>query len=208
MDPNSSVDLTATGAPQVQLVGFDLLSPLLERIFGTGPLADGAAGVLGFLEVLWSVYAVLAYLVAGLCLYLYVYASIRKGQLEALQEEMIAKSEELYDEKFRTGPKNNRLGDVMAHIATDNPNDWKLAIIEADIILDDTLKRAGFVGTSLGERLRSIGPAQLASLDDAWQAHKVRNQIAHGGADFVLTKRLAEDTIKQYRRVFEELGVQ
>lgn len=189
------------------LVGFDYLSPLIERILGTGPLADGVAGIFGFLETLWSVYAVLAYLIAGLCLYLYVYASIRKGQLEELQEEMIAKAEELYDEKYRTGPKHDRLGDVMTHIATDNPNDWKLAIIEADIILDDTLKRAGFVGASLGERLRSINPAQLQSLDDAWQAHKVRNQIAHGGADFVLTKRLAEDTIKQYRRVFDELGV-
>ncbi len=207
MDPESSIDLTATGAPQVPIVGYDSLSPLLERVLGSGPLADGVAGVLSFLEVLWSVYAVLAYLVAGLCLYLYVYASIRKGQLEELQEELIAKAEELYDEQYRTGPKNNRLGDVMTHIATDNPNDWKLAIIEADIILDDLLKRAGFVGTSLGERLRSIGPAQLQSLDDAWQAHKVRNQIAHGGADFILTKRLAEDTIKQYRRVFDELGV-
>ncbi len=207
MDPNSSIDLTATGAPQMQLIGFDYLSPLVEWVLGSGPFADGVAGILGFLETLWSIYAILAYLVAGICLYLYVYASIRKGQLEALQEELIAKAEELYDEQYRTGRKNNRLGDVMTHIATDNPNDWKLAIIEADIILDDTLKRAGFVGASLGERLRSIGPAQLASLDDAWQAHKVRNQIAHGGADFVLTKRLAEDTIKQYRRVFDELGV-
>jgi len=93
------------------------------------------------------------------------------------------------------------------HIASDNPNDWKLAIIEADILLDQTLKAKGFVGISLGERLRSISPAQLQSLDDAWQAHKVRNQIAHAGADFVLTRRLAEETIKQYRRVFAELGI-
>jgi len=95
----------------------------------------------------------------------------------------------------------------MTHTASDNPNDWKLAIIEADIILDEALKKAGFGGGSLGERLRSISPAQLPSLDDAWQAHKVRNQIAHGGADFILTKRLAEDTIKQYRRVFTDLGI-
>jgi len=208
MDPNAStIDLTATGAPSVPVVGFDLLSPLIEWLFGTGLFADGVAGMVGILETLWSVYAVLAYLAAGVCLYLYVYASIRKGQLEALQEEMIVKAEEMYDEQYRTGPRNNRLGDVLAHIATDNPNDWKLAIIEADIILDDNLKRVGYAGTSLGERLRSISPAQLTSLDDAWQAHKVRNQIAHSGADFVLTKRLAEDTIKQYRRVFDELGV-
>ncbi len=208
MDPHTStIDLTATGAPSVPVVGFDLLSPLIEWLFSTGPLAGGVASIAGILEMLWSIYAVLAYIAAGVCLYLYVYASIRKGQLEELQDEIIAKSEEMYDEQYRTGSRNNRLSDVLAHIATDNPNDWKLAIIEADIILDDNLKRAGFAGASLGERLRSISPVQLASLDDAWQAHKVRNQIAHSGADFVLTKRLAEDTIKQYRRVFDELGV-
>jgi len=207
MDDLSGIVLTATGTPVVPVVGYDLLTPFFEWLFGVGPLADGIAGILGFLEVLWSVYAVIAYLVAGLCLSLYVYASVRKGQLEELQEELIAKAEELYDEQYRRSPRHDRLNDVLTHIATDNPNDWKLAIIEADIILDDTLKRAGFTGASLGERLRAITPSQLASLDDAWQAHKVRNQVAHGGADFVLTKRLAEDTIKQYRRVFEELGV-
>ena len=96
---------------------------------------------------------------------------------------------------------------MIEHSTSDNPTDWKLAIIEADIILDEILKEAGYGGASLGERLRSISPTQLESLDDAWQAHKVRNQIAHGGADFILTQRLAQDTIKQYRRVFYELGL-
>jgi hypothetical protein len=108
---------------------------------------------------------------------------------------------------FETVLKNSRFDDIKKHIVSDNPNDWKLAIIEADIVLDEALKKSGYAGISLGERLKSISPSHLKSLDDAWQAHKVRNQIAHGGADFVLTRRLAEDTIKQYRRVFTELGV-
>lgn len=209
MDSTTTADpsFTASTGDSIGLVGYDILSPMIDWLFGSGPLSEGVSGVFGVLSLLWSVYAVLAYLFAAVCLYLYVYASIRKGQLEELQDELVAHSEQLYDEQYRTGPKNDRLADVIAHIATDNPNDWKLAIIEADIILDDSLKRAGYAGTSLGERLRSISPAQLQSLDDAWQAHKVRNLVAHGSDDFVLTHRLAEDTIKQYRRVFEELGV-
>jgi hypothetical protein len=139
---------------------------------------------------------------------LYVYAATRKRQLDNLRLKSILERERIYDEQFRSGPKNDRLNDMTNHIDSDNPNDWKLAIIEADILLDQTLKAKGFVGISLGERLRSISPAQLQSLDDAWQAHKVRNQIAHAGADFVLTRRLAEETIKQYRRVFAELGIE
>jgi hypothetical protein len=88
-----------------------------------------------------------------------------------------------------------------------NPNDWKLAIIEADIILDDILKKQGYAGNSLGERLKSIAPSQLESLQDAWEAHKVRNNIAHQGADFILTQRLAQETITKYQRVFTEFGV-
>jgi hypothetical protein len=206
MDPASDVTLTAT-TTAVPTVGYDLLTPLISTLFGQGTLETLLPTTIAVVSTLWTVYVVLAYLVAGGLLWLYVYASIRKGQLEELQDEMIAEAERLYNERYRTGPRHDRLADVMTHIATDNPNDWKLAIIEADIILDDALKRAGYAGASLGERLRALTTAQLASLDDAWQAHKVRNQVAHGGADFVLTKRLAEDTIKLYRRVFDELGV-
>jgi len=206
MSPAPIITGTATYATVTQpLVGYDLLTPLLNAIGGSG--SDFVATVLSALGALWTAYAILAYVLSAVFVALYVYATVRKSQLEELQEEIVKKSEEMYDEYYRTGPKNERLSDVLTHITSDNPNDWKLAIIEADIILDDSLKKAGYGGQSLGERLRSIAPHQLQSLDDAWVAHKVRNQIAHGGADFVLTKRLAEDTIKQYRRVFEELGV-
>lgn len=205
--PRSPHLVSAAAEEGLPLIGYDALSPFIEWLIGSGPLADGVAPVFNFLSVLWTGYAIFAYAISALLLYLYVYATVRKGQLEELQAEMVTKSEELYDQQYRSGPKNDRLADILVHITSDNPNDWKLAIIEADIILEDTLKRAGYTGASLGERLRSISPSGLQSLDDAWQAHKIRNQIAHGGVDFVLTKRLAEDTIKQYRRVFDELGV-
>ncbi len=163
--------------------------------------------VLHWLDIIWSTYALVAYLACIFMLILYVYAATRYKQLLELREEMVAERERIYDERFRSGPKNDRLKDVETHITSDHPNDWKLAIIEADIILDEALKKAGYAGASLGDRLKSISPSQLNSLDAAWQAHKVRNQIAHGGEDFVLTKRLAEDTIKQYRMVFGDLGV-
>ena len=140
-------------------------------------------------------------------LVLYVYASTGKKQLEDLDNEARLRREKIYQEHFKGMPKNSRIQDMLDHIASDSPSDWKLAIIEAGFILDEILKDAGYGGTSLGERLKSISPEQLRSLDDAWQAHKVRNQIAHGGADFILTQRLAQDTIKQYRRVFHEMGV-
>jgi len=41
-------------------------------------------------------------------------------------------------------------------------------------------------------------------LEDAWDAHKVRNRIAHEGSDFLLTEHLARKTIGQFKNVFTE----
>lgn len=163
--------------------------------------------LLTFFGYLWNIYVVLAYLASIIMLVLYVYATMRWNHYLELQAQELRDLEALYDEYYRGVHKNSRLQQVFQHIDSDNPNDWKLAIIEADIVLDEALKQRGYAGSSLGERLRSISPSQLSTLDDAWEAHKVRNNIAHGGADFVLTKRLAEETINRYRRVFGEFGI-
>ncbi len=187
----------------VNPVAFDLITPLTGLFSSSGSFG----GVMDFLSSAWTVYAIFAYLVVIGMMFLYVYASTGYKQLFLLQLNNVRQRERIYDEHFRSGPKNSRFADIQKHIGSDNPNDWKLAIIEADIILDEALKKMGYGGTSLGERLRSISPNQLSTLDIAWQAHKIRNQIAHGGADFVLTHKMAEDTIKHYRQVFTELGV-
>jgi hypothetical protein len=212
MDPSAYPTIITNPAPTNATapvpVGYDLLTPLLSWLFGGG-LGElfNLDSLTGFFGSLWSFYAILAYIASALFVYLYIYASIHKAQLKAGQDQLIKDAERIYDEQFRGGPRNDRLHDVYEHIASENPNDWKLAIIEADIILDEALKRAGYVNGSLGERLRELSPAQLHSIEDAWQAHKVRNEIAHAGADFVLTKRIADDTIRRYRLTLEELGV-
>lgn len=163
--------------------------------------------ILAFLNVIWSIYTIIAYILCIIMLVLYVYASIQKNTYTEMLTQILRDMEQLYDEQFRGGGKHSRLGDVLKHAESENPNDWKLAIIEADIVLDETLKQRGYAGASLGERLKSVSPSQLASLNDAWEAHKVRNRIAHEGADFVLTKRIAQETIGRYQRVFGEFGI-
>lgn len=185
--------------------GFDVITPLSDLISQSGFFSFDS--IASFINSVWLAYVIFAYILSILFLVIYVYGSIGKKQIEDLENELRERKERLYQEHFNSAPKNKRVEDMLEHSNSDNPTDWKLAIIEADIILDELLKEAGYGGISLGERLRSISPTQLESLDDAWQAHKVRNQIAHGGADFILTQRLAQDTIKQYRRVFYELGL-
>lgn len=192
-----------------EVVGYDLLTPLLRAIFGGDGLLGGLSqdAVFNFLNGLWSVYVVLAYIVSFIFLALYIYATIQAEKLNDIEHDLVSAGEEAYAMKMTGGIKSNKFAELQAHLDSDNPNDWKLAIIEADIILDDTLKRQGYAGPTLGDRLKSISPSTMHSIDDAWQAHKVRNQIAHAGSDFVLTQKLARETIMQYERVFTELGI-
>ncbi len=204
---NDTITSTTT---HIQTVGYDILTPLLQALFGGGGVAGGlmSPGFLHFLGSLWTVFVILSFTVSFIMLALYIYAAIETEKLEEHEHEHLAAEEEAYIMSQNGHAKSNRFADLQTHIASDNPNDWKLAIIEADIILDDVLKRQGYAGATLGERLKSISPSALQSLDDAWQAHKVRNNIAHAGADFVLTHKIARETVQQYERVLTELGVE
>lgn len=107
---------------------------------------------------------------------------------------------------FETGleEKNRAWEEVLSHLNSDNQANWKLAIIEADKMLDEALSALGYVGMSVGDKLKAIPPGFLSTIDEAWTAHKVRNQIAHE-PNFDLSEREAKAAINQYERVFREL---
>lgn len=104
-------------------------------------------------------------------------------------------------------PQQERWKRVVELASSGNPGDWRRAILEADIMLAAVLAEAGYEAASVGEQLKMANPFQMTTLDLAWKAHKVRNQVAHGGESYALTERDTRAAIDQYRRVFEEFGV-
>jgi hypothetical protein len=123
------------------------------------------------------------------------------------------KEAEVYDTKveqaFETADSGDtvmahRWENALTHIESPNPNDWKQAILEADIILDDLLTKMGYRGESVGEKLKRVEPGDMKSLREAWDAHMVRNRIAHDGSAYALTQHEAKQVIHLYRKVFEE----
>ena len=95
--------------------------------------------------------------------------------------------------------------DVERHFFAGDENDLKIAIIEADKALDNALRNAGITGATLGDRLKRLKPNQLPNLDNVWQAHKLRNQIAHD-AEMSLKRDAAERALTIYRAALETLG--
>lgn len=96
---------------------------------------------------------------------------------------------------------------VLDHVNSESPAEWKLAILEADNILDEVLEAEGYVGETLADKLKTMSRTKIASYDDIWEAHKLRNQIAHGGAiDMDLSKKTARDAVAKFGNAFKELG--
>ncbi|MGC9605219.1 MAG: hypothetical protein ABSF56_00455 [Minisyncoccia bacterium] len=127
---------------------------------------------------------------------------IRKKEAEKHDLKVEPAFEEVKGEGDRE--LSTRWEKATALLNSENQNDWKQAILEADTMLDDILKGLGYQGDGVGEKLKRVQPGEFKSIDSAWEAHKVRNQIAHDGSAFELTHHEANEAIQHYRKVFEE----
>jgi hypothetical protein len=94
---------------------------------------------------------------------------------------------------------------IESHFYRGNENDLKVAVIDADKLLDEALREAGVRGSTPGDRLKNVKPGQLPDLDGVWQAHKLRNQIAHE-PNFKIKRDLAERAINVYADALRSLG--
>lgn len=93
---------------------------------------------------------------------------------------------------------------LLAHLDAPQEAQWKVAVMEADKLVDDALARAGFAGATFGDRLSNIQPGTLLALDGVWWAHKIRNRLAHE-MDYFLRYTEARQAIAYYEAALSEL---
>ena len=155
-----------------------------------------------FLNI-FSFLKMIATIIAMIALVIIVYSFIRISELSAAESKKLGLALNWSSERRQ---KNERWERVEQYMSSLNVSDWKIAILEADNILDDVVERMGYKGDNLGERMKNIEASDFPYLEEAWQAHKMRNNIAHKGTDYELTRSEAEQTINIYHRVFKELG--
>lgn len=100
--------------------------------------------------------------------------------------------------------KNTRWQTILDNIESEDPGRWKLAILDADVLLDELTIQQGLRGDTLGERLKDAQDSDFQTLQSAWKAHLERNRIAHGGSSYSISKREAKRIIALYGQVFSE----
>ncbi len=200
MPPSVDIDPTpviSVGPPDIDILSF------LENIYSR--LVEAYPAIFGGAKTTLGILIGISFPLALFFLIAIIYCVEQLKQIRKKEELMYdTKVEPAYQETSGGDPAlSHRWENVIRHIESPNQNDWKQAILEADIILDDILTSMGYRGESIGEKLKRVEPGDFHSLDEAWEGHKVRNQIAHEPG-FTITQHDALATVNLYRKVFEE----
>ncbi len=87
----------------------------------------------------------------------------------------------------------------------DSALSWKMAVIEADKLMDTALKQAFMRGANMGERLR-FASHKHPKMQRVWEAHILRNDLVHQ-SDRRLSKSEAEKALALFKEGLKVLGM-
>lgn len=104
-----------------------------------------------------------------------------------------------------TADHSTKWEQIKARAESVREAEWKLSVVEADNLVDSVLKERGYPGETMGERLMLIHPDQLSSLQDLWDAHKLRNLLVHD-AGYKVSHEQVLAAMHAFDKVLRELG--
>ncbi|MFH1161940.1 MAG: hypothetical protein V1696_01560 [Candidatus Jorgensenbacteria bacterium] len=170
----------------------------LQRIFeaiGGFPwrgLAHGVRDVFLFLDILVVVTFIVLLFFAARCRPKFV----RKPSRPKRPAPLEAKREEVRERWQR----------ILVKAASDPPQSYVLAIIEADKCVDDVLKDLGLKGEHMADRLEQLDHTDFKTFEKLWRAHRVRNDLVHT-QDFSIDPTDAKEVLEIYEAFLKELGM-
>lgn len=107
---------------------------------------------------------------------------------------------------LRSAVFRDRWTSVLRRFSTNSPDSMRLAVVEADTLIDSILKDMGLEGEHMADRLAKLAPDSLKSLQGLWRAHRLRNDLVHTPG-FFLSREDAEGAIKNYEDFLREIKV-
>jgi hypothetical protein len=169
--------------------------------FSTGFFSEYWPKLISWFSEIWVIVTYIAYGVSLVALFVIIYTTVRLFELRKREEDFY--STRIASPRTAISGAHPRWQHIEALAGGKSESEWREAIIEADILLDELLDKQGYAGATIGEKLKV---ADIRTLNDAWEAHKVRNLIAHEGSSFKLTPELTHRTITRFKNVFQEFN--
>lgn len=101
---------------------------------------------------------------------------------------------------------SKRWSETEKKAASGLPEAAKIAIIEADKLVDDVLKKFGIPGEHMADRLENLPADEMRNLDALWRSHRLRNNIVHTPG-FEVSSVEAKHALENYKAFLKELGI-
>lgn len=92
---------------------------------------------------------------------------------------------------------------ILSRLESDNPSQFKVSILEADVFAEEILEALGYKGENMKERLEGVRDADMETKNELVTAHAVRNKIIHE-THFEPSREEAEITLRHYSNFFKE----
>jgi hypothetical protein len=151
----------------------------------------------------WSIFVTISILLSLIFAAVIIYSAVRLLQVREFERNRFAAMQKTVAARdvSRTQLRWSRIKD---EISSENEQSWRLAILEADIMLNELLDSLGYRGETMADKMRGVERGDFNTIDLAWEAHRARNTIAHQGAQVKLEPREARRIIGLYERIFRE----
>ena len=94
---------------------------------------------------------------------------------------------------------------LKKQLDSESDSAYKLAMIEADKILDDILNQAGYQGETTNERLVQMDESKLSNIEKVRRAHRLRNEIVHD-LEVKVSKTEVKEAIENIEKALQELS--
>jgi hypothetical protein len=114
----------------------------------------------------------------------------------------------LYLLKFTSGPQINKkvYQDGLSAIKLNlEAGQYQMVVMDCDKLMDKALIDFKLKGSTMGQRLKNAKNLSF-NLNQVWQVHKLRNQIAHE-VGFQVSKKDAENALSLTRANLKKLGL-
>lgn len=195
--------MESTSDPSIHFLNVEYFFRLLYELVTQSRGASFQGDLLQLAGQVWLLLTALSVIVCLAFLAIFIHATIRFHQVRRMEEQEYAT---IHPAEAEVRRDHSRWAHVRELVESPHESDWRQAIIEADIMLDDLLSQLGYPGDTVGEKLKSVDPSRFQTLQYAWDAHKVRNEIAHSGSAFKLDEHQAHRTIAMFEVVMREHG--
>lgn len=160
----------------------------------TGP---AVGQVYFFIKGFFEIFSVILFIGIVLALYRISALTTIKAQLKELEGVGKKAPENIVLERWKK---------IKERLDTNDENNYKLAILEADAMFDSVLENTGYKGKDLEDRVKQVPPSDIPDIALVLEAHKLRNAIVYD-AKLPVTYYQAKDAVDTFEHALKNLGV-